>query len=311
VIRVLVLGAAAGGGFPQWNSNSEACRRARAGDPAARPATQAAIAVSGDDRRWFLINASPDLREQINRQPQLHPSEGLRSSPIAGVVLTNGDVDAVAGLLNLRERTAFVIYGHRRILEVLDRNPIFQVLAPDVVRREALSLGEKIALRGPDGEASGLLLEAFAVPGKVALYMEDAAKGAGFGTEEGDTIGLEITDEAESARVLFVANCARVDETVRARCAGASLLLFDGTLWRDEEMISRGEGRKTGQRMGHVSMSGEAGSMAALAGLDIGQRVFIHINNTNPALLADSPERAEIEATGWAVAYDGMEFTLT
>jgi pyrroloquinoline quinone biosynthesis protein B len=179
-----------------------------------------------------------------------------------------------------------------------------------MVRREALSLGEKIALRGPDGEASGLLLEAFAVPGKVALYMEDAAKGAGFGTEEGDTIGLEITDEAESARVLFVANCARVDEPVRARCAGASLLLFDGTLWRDEEMISRGEGRKTGQRMGHVSMSGKAGSMAALAGLDIGQRVFIHINNTNPALLADSPERAEIEAAGWAVAYDGMEIAL-
>lgn len=310
MIRVLVLGAAAGGGFPQWNSNSEACRRARAGDPAARPATQASIAVSADDRRWFLINASPDLREQINRQPQLHPSEGLRSSPIAGVVLTNGDVDAVAGLLNLRERTAFVIYGHRRILEVLDRNPIFQVLAPDVVRREPLSLGEKIALRGPDGTPSGLWLEAFAVPGKVALYMEDAAKGAGFGTEEGDTIGLEITDEAERARVLFVANCARVDETVRARCAGASLLLFDGTLWRDEEMISRGEGRKTGQRMGHVSMSGEAGSMAALAGLDIGRRVFIHINNTNPALLADSPERAEIEAAGWAVAYDGMELTL-
>lgn len=310
MLHILVLGAAAGGGFPQWNSNSEACRRARAGDPAARPATQASIAVSADGRRWFLINASPDLREQINRQPQLHPSEGLRSSPIAGVVLTNGDVDAVAGLLNLRERTAFVIYGHRRILEVLDRNPIFQVLAPDVVRREALSLGEKIALRGPDGTPSGLSLEAFAVPGKVALYLEDAAKGAGFGTEEGDTIGLEITDEAESARVLFVANCARVDETVRARCAGASLLLFDGTLWRDEEMIARGEGRKTGQRMGHVSMSGEAGSMAALAGLDIARRVFIHINNTNPALLADSPERAEIEAAGWAVAYDGMELTL-
>lgn len=310
MIRVLVLGAAAGGGFPQWNSNSEACRRARAGDPAARPATQASIAVSADDRRWFLINAAPDLREQINRQPQLHPREGLRSSPIAGVVLTNGDVDAVAGLLNLRERTAFVIYGHPRILAVLQRNPIFEVLAPDVVRRRPLALGEKIALSGPDGSASGLDLEAFAVPGKVALYLEEAAKGAGLGTEEGDTVGLEITDRAEGARLLFIANCARVDDTVRARCAGASLLFFDGTLWRDEEMIARGEGEKTGQRMGHISMSGEQGSIAALRDLDVARRVFIHINNTNPALLADSPERAEIEAAGWAVAYDGMEITL-
>ncbi len=310
MIRVLVLGAAAGGGFPQWNSNSEACRRARAGDPGARPATQASIAVSADDRHWFLINAAPDLREQINRQPQLHPREGLRSSPITGVVLTNGDVDAVAGLLNLRERTAFVVYGHARILAVLDRNPIFQVLAPDVVQRRPLSLNERIALTGPDGNASGLRLEAFPVPGKVALYMEDAAKGAGLGTEEGDTIGLEITDEAEGARLLFIANCAKVDEAVRARCAGASLLFFDGTLWQDEEMIARGEGRKTGQRMGHISMSGEQGSMAALKDLDVARRVFIHINNTNPALLADSPERARIEAAGWAVAYDGMEITL-
>ena len=177
MIRVLVLGAAAGGGFPQWNSNSDACRRARAGDPAARPATQASIAVSADGAHWFLINAAPDLREQINRQPQLHPSEGLRSSPIAGVVLTNGDVDAVAGLLNLRERTSFVVYGHPRILDVLERNPIFQVLAPDVVQRSSLALNEKIALSRPHGTASGLGLEAFSVPVKGARYMEDTTQG--------------------------------------------------------------------------------------------------------------------------------------
>ena len=153
MLRVLVLGAAAGGGFPQWNSNSEACRRARAGDPAARPATQASIAVSADGARWFLVNASPDLREQINRQPQLHPSEGLRSSPIAGVILTNGDVDAVAGLLNLRERTPFTVYAHPRILDVLDRNPIFNVLAPGVVERRAFALGEPLTLSEAGGAA--------------------------------------------------------------------------------------------------------------------------------------------------------------
>ncbi len=308
---MLVLGAGAGGGFPQWNSNSEACRRARAGDPLARPATQASIGVSADGRRWFLINASPDLREQINRQPQLQPTEGLRSSPVAGIILTNGDIDAVAGLLHLRERTPYKIYAHTRILAVLDANPIFKVLAPDVVTRESLSTDATTILCGPDGIDSGLRVTPFAVPGKVALYMETADRGENFGTMEGDTIGLEITHKDHAERVVFIANCAAVDDAVRARCAGAAVLFFDGTLWHDDEMVTRGEGVKTGQRMGHISMSGPAGSIAALADLDIARRVFIHINNTNPALLGDSPERAELEASGWRVAEDGMEIELS
>jgi len=310
LIRVVVLGAGAGGGFPQWNSNSEACRRARAGDAQARPATQASIAVSADGRRWFLINAAPDLREQINRQPQLHPTSGLRSSPITGIILTNGDVDAVAGLLHLRERTPFRIFAHSRIFGVLDANPIFKVLAPDVVTRETLTTGAATVLSGSDGADSGLRVTPFAVPGKVALYMEAAGEGENFGTREGDTIGLEITHEGHSGRLVFIANCAAVDDAVRMRCAGADLLLFDGTLWRDDEMVIRGEGIKTGRRMGHISMAGPDGSMAALADLDIGRRIFIHINNTNPALLGDSPERAELEAAGWQVAEDGMELAV-
>lgn len=310
MIRVLVLGAGAGGGFPQWNSNSEACRRARAGDLCARPATQASIAVSADGRRWFLINAAPDLREQINRQPQLHPTEGLRSSPIAGFVLTNGDVDAIAGLLHVRERTPFRIYADARILRVLDANPIFKVLAPGVVTRETLSPGTLTTLCDPDGADSGLRITPFAVPGKVALYMESAGDGENFGTQEGDTIGLEITREGHDERVVFIANCAAADDAVRDRCAGAAVLFFDGTLWRDDEMVTRGEGVKTGQRMGHMSMAGPGGSMAALADLQIGRRIFIHINNTNPALLSDSPERSELEAAGWQVAEDGMEVAV-
>lgn len=308
MIHVLVLGAAAGGGFPQWNSNSEACRRARAGDPAARPASQASVAVSADGARWFLINASPDLREQINRQPQLHPSEGLRSSPIAGVILTNGDVDAVAGLLNLRERTPFTVYAHPRILDVLDRNPIFNVLAPGVVERRAFALGEPLTLSEAGGAA--LHVEPFAVPGKVALFMEDTSQGAGFGTREGDTIGLEFRD-GDGRRLLYVANCAAVTDALRARCAGAELLFFDGTLWRDDEMIARGEGEKTGARMGHVSMSGADGSLSAFDGAALGRKVFVHINNTNPVLLGDSAERAAVEAAGWEVGADGMEIELS
>ena len=310
MIQVLVLGAAAGGGFPQWNSNSEACRRARAGDPDARPATQASIAISGDGDSWFIINASPDLREQINREARLHPKQELRSSPIAGVLLTNSDVDAVAGLLHLRERTPFVVFAHERVFSVLDGNPIFRVLAPDVVRRRQLILDESIPLLGHDGADSGLRATAFAVPGKVALYLEDEKAGPGFGTRVGDTLGLEISEEGGDNPLLFVANCAAVDDVVRARCRGASALFFDGTLWRDDEMLQRNEGVKTGQRMGHLSMSGTEGSIEALRGLSIERRVFIHINNTNPALLSDSDERRALEAEGWEVAFDGMAFSV-
>lgn len=311
MIRVLVLGAGAGGGFPQWNSNSEACRRVRAGDPSARAATQASIAVSADGERWFLVNASPDLREQINREPTLHPKAGLRSSPISGIVLTNGDVDALAGLLHLRERTAFVIFAHPRIFGVLEANPIFRVLAPDVVSRVTLPMGEKQILRGPDGEDAGLRLVCFTVPGKVALYLEDEEKGEDFGTQPGDTLGLEVSDAEGNTRIVYIANCAAADGTIKDRADGADLLFFDGTLWRDDEMVTSGEGVKTGRRMGHISMSGPQGSIAALASLEIGKRVFIHINNTNPALLSDSAERHALEAEGWEVAYDGMEIVLT
>ncbi len=310
MIRIIVLGAAAGGGFPQWNSNSEACRRARHGDTAALPATQASIAVSADGSRWFVVNAAPDLREQINREASLHPKGGLRSSPIAGVVLTNGDVDAVAGLLHLRERTPFVLYAHTRIFGVLEENPIFRVLVADVVERQRFELNQSFALRGPGGYESGLEVTPFAVPGKVALYKEDANKGVDFGTEEGDTIGLEISD-ASGKRMLYVANCADVSDALRSRIEGADLLLFDGTLWRDDEMIVSGEGQKTGRRMGHVSMSGETGAMASLDGIQVQRKVFIHINNTNPALLSDSPERQELESAGWKVAYDGMRIDLS
>ncbi len=257
-----------------------------------------------------MINASPDLREQINRQEALHPREGLRSSPIAGVVLTNGDVDATAGLLHLRERTPFVLYAHARVLEVLDENPIFGVLSPEFVSRHPLALEETVVLRDHRGSEGGIRLTPFAVPGKVALYREDSSKGEDFGTEEGDTLGVEISDTERSARILYVANCAAVTDGLRGRCEGADLLFFDGTLWRDDELITRKEGRKTGHRMGHISMSGESGAIMTLSDVGVGRKVFIHINNTNPVLMTDSAERGEVEAAGWEVAYDGMQVTL-
>lgn len=311
MLRVLILGAAAGGGFPQWNSNNEASQRARAGDPSARPSSQSSIAVSADDRRWVLLNASPDLRQQINDNPLLHPKDGVRHSPIVSIVLTNGDVDHVAGLLTLRESHPLSVYATGRVLAVLRENTIFNVLNPDYVDRRALVLGEAFEPATKDGSATGLVVEAFAVPGKVALYKEDQSAGPGFGTVAEDTIGLRVADrESDSRHFYYIPGCAALPENLRERLRGAPLVLFDGTLWRDDEMVVQGAGVKTGGRMGHMSVAGPEGTMAAFASLDVKDKVFVHINNTNPILLADSPERAEVEASGWRVAHDGMEIAL-
>lgn len=190
MVLAVVLGSAAGGGFPQWNSNAPACRRARRGEAAARARSQASLAVCANGRDWVLLNASPDLRLQIEATAQLHPREGLRSSPISGVVLTGGDVDAIAGLLHLRERHRFDIYAPSQILAIIAANPIFDVLAPYCVQRIELPLDERTELAAASG-TSGLAVVAFAVPGKVPLYMETAGQDPGL-SDEGDAVGLEV-----------------------------------------------------------------------------------------------------------------------
>lgn len=302
MLEAVVLGSAAGGGFPQWNSNAPACREARRRDGRARPRTQASLAVSANGRDWLVLNASPDLRLQIEAAPALHPRAGLRSSPIAGVVLTGGDVDAVAGLLHLRERHRFTVYAPRRVLEIIAANPIFGVLAPEFVGRVELPLDAPI-------EHAGLAVTAFAVPGKVPLYLEEAGVDPGL-SDEGDAVGLEISDGATRRSFFFIPGCATVTENLRRRLAGSALVFFDGTLWQDDEMIRMGVGEKTGRRMGHISMTGAAGAIAAFRDLGVGRRIFIHINNSNPVLLEDSPERREAEAAGWEIAHDGMEVRL-
>jgi pyrroloquinoline quinone biosynthesis protein B len=304
VLSIRVLGAAAGGGFPQWNANSEACRRARDGDPAAPAATQASIAMSADGGRWFLVNASPDLRNQIEASPCLHPREGIRSTPIAGVVLTNADVDAIAGLLHLREGTPFSLYATPGVLRNLAENPVFGVLDSDTVPRRELRLDEWQPLHTSAGEPSGLEVRPFAVPGKPPLYLEGDSRDS----EADQTAGLEI--RSGDARFVYAANCAALSDAVAARLRAAPLVFFDGTLFEDNEMIRQGVGKKTGRRMGHMSLSGADGSLAALAALGIGRPIYIHINNTNPILLRDSPERREVEAAGFEIAYDGMEIAL-
>jgi len=308
MVLAVVLGSAAGGGFPQWNSNAPGCRRARQGDGAAQARTQASLAVSANNKDWFILNAAPDLRLQIEATLHLHPREGLRSSPIAGVAVTGGDVDAIAGLLHLRERHRFDVYAPSRVLEIIAANPIFDVLAPDCVRRVELPLGERMELAGASG-ASGLAVVAFAVPGKMPLYLEPGGQDPGL-SEAGDAVGLEIIETATGKSLFFIPGCAAMTDRLRERLAGSALVFFDGTLWRDDEMIRLGVGGKTGRRMGHMSMSGEDGAIAAFRDLGVGRRIFIHINNSNPALLDDSPERRLANAEGWEIAHDGMEVRL-
>ena len=299
-MRIVVLGAAAGGGFPQWNSNGVGCRRARSGDRAAQPRTQSSLAVTGNDEGWTLINASPDLREQIGRSLFLRPRTGLRSSPIDSVVLTGGDVDAIAGLLTLRERQPFTLFATGKVQDVLEANPIFEVLARDVVQRERAALGVPIRL------CSGLTIELFAVPGKTPLYLEEDDAPAI--TVDETTVAAVIGDGRSTA--FFVPGCAAMTPELADRLRGADLVFFDGTLWRDDEMIVQGLGSKTGRRMGHMSISGPNGVMAAFAGLDVKRKVFIHLNNSNPVLLDDTRERQAVEAAGWEVSHDGLEITL-
>jgi pyrroloquinoline quinone biosynthesis protein B len=305
-LEIRVLGAAAGGGFPQWNCNCGNCRAFWAGEPGLKAQTQSSIAVSADGARYALFNASPDLRQQIERTPALHPKSGLRDSPIRAVVLTNGDVDHVAGLLNLRESQPFGLYATRRIHDVLAANTVFNVLNPDFVDRRRFRLDEAVELAEGDGTPLGLSLTVFPVPGKVALWLEDRSAGDGnFGTVDEDTVGLEIAD-GSGRRVYYIPGCARMTPELAARIDGADVVFFDGTLWTDDEMVRQKVGVKTGQRMGHISMSGPEGSIAAFRDLRIGRKIFIHINNTNPVLREGATQRAEAEAAGWDVAYDGM-----
>ncbi|HQT46779.1 MAG TPA: pyrroloquinoline quinone biosynthesis protein PqqB [Acidocella sp.] len=307
-MKVRVLGAAAGGGFPQWNCGCPSCRRARSGDPLLTPRTQASLAVSADGSNWVLLNASPDLPYQLAQSPCLHPAAGLaRHSPIAAVLLTGGDIDCLAGLLSLREGHPFNLYGPESVLNILGGNSVFDVLPTPRVPRHTLALETPTVLRTANGSELGLTCRSFRVGGKIPLYAETSDRIEDLSSGDA-VVGLAITDPA-GRRLVFIPGCASVGDALRAEVEGADILFFDGTLWQDDEMIRAGLSHKTGARMGHISIAGEAGSIAAFANVRLGRRIFIHINNTNPILCDDSPEAAFARAAGWEIAHDGMEVT--
>ena len=309
-LRVVVLGSAAGGGSPQWNCRCRVCRCVRRGAEGTEPRTQASIAVSADGVRWVVINASPDLRQQILDRRQLWPARPGRHSPIASAVLTGAEVDQVAGLLNLREGHRFSLYGSPATLKALDDSAVFAALDAEAVPRRGLELETPFSPKDADGEPIGVTIEAFSAPGKVALYQEGREETPELDAEDDRNIGLEISATGSQDSLFYIPGCAAFTDALADRLDGAAAVMFDGTLWRDDELKSQGLGHKTGRRMGHISISGDDGSIAAFDRLTVERRIYIHLNNSNPVLLPDTPERSRVEQAGWEVAYDGMELTL-
>ncbi|HEV7414602.1 MAG TPA: pyrroloquinoline quinone biosynthesis protein PqqB [Tianweitania sediminis] len=297
-LRFLVLGSAAGGGLPQWNCGCSNCVAARDPSSDLKPQTQSSLAVSLDGESWGLFNASPDIRQQLGQTPALHP-RGLRDTPIESVVVTNGDIDHIAGLLTLREKQAFTLFGTAVTQAVLESNPVFRVLDRAHVDVRPVSL-EQVFHPVP-----GLDARIFAVPGKVALFLEEGEPDLDLEGEQ--TVGIEMI--CGDKRAYYIPGCAKLPRSLAERLRGADLVFFDGTVFRDDEMSQSGTGSKTGRRMGHMPISGEGGSLEALSALDIKQLIYIHINNTNP-IWRPGPERSAVEAAGFTIGHDGLEINL-
>jgi pyrroloquinoline quinone biosynthesis protein B len=303
-MRIIVLGAGAGGGVPQWNANNRMSSAAFRGSPVVPHMSQTSVALSADGENWVLINAAPDIRHQIIATPALHPRPpAIRHSPLAAVCLTNADVDAVAGLLTLRERQPFTLFASPYVLQVLRRNSIFDVLAEDVVRREAIGANQTFE------PAPGLVITPIETPGKPPLYAE-ALEGHDTASGKGQCFGFIVEDMDNGKRAAIVPSCGEVTAELKTALLGVDVLMFDGTLFTDEEMIRSGEGKKTARRMGHVPMTGPGGAVEAFRGLKIPDKWFIHVNNTNPAIMRGNFERRELESAGWRVAEDGLEIVL-
>ena len=293
-----VLGAAAGGGFPQWNCGCPQCRAVRNGSRPCRSRTQSSVAVSADYRRWILLNASPDIRAQIESFPALHP-RGTRDSPLQAVLLTDAELDHTLGLLLLREADDIEIHATAAVHEtLLEGTSLLETLgAYTNVEWRPVSTGTEVSL------ADGLSYQAFDVP---------TNKRARFGTGDGEesVVGYRITDESTGRTLVYLPGAQELTASVLARLEGCTGLLFDGTCWQDDELIRLGIAGKTSREMGHLPISGADGSLEQLAPLPIERKVYIHINNTNPILLEDAPERRIVEEYGFEVAADGLELEI-
>ncbi len=306
-MRIHLLGTAAGGGVPQWNCNCATCREARAGRGRVLPRSQSSVAVSADDQHWFLLNASPDIRWQIEAFPPLQPLAGKkRSSPIQSVLLTNADLDHALGLILLREGEKLFVHATASVRKSLTEGIS---LAPALDFFCGLAWicppGELSPLLCRDGSPSGLLYEALPLPGKPPRFMKGKSS-----PSPGDGIGYRLVDEKTGGGLLFLPDVAGLPESVVQNLSHCNLLLFDGTFWSEHEMQEGGGGDFSAKDMGHIPVSGADGSLRILAQLQVPNKIYVHINNTNPMLMEDSPERATVTAAGCAVGWDGMGIVI-
>ncbi|MGO8671760.1 MAG: pyrroloquinoline quinone biosynthesis protein PqqB [Capsulimonadaceae bacterium] len=303
-MRIRLLGTAAGGGFPQWNCNCANCGGVRTRSVPAKPRTQSCVAVSADGQHWFLLNASPDVGGQIESFSPLGPPPGARrGTGIDGVVLTNADLDHTLGLLQLREGRPLNVIASAATQEALDRGlRLSAVLSSYCGIRWQTPSADLRPLMLAGGEPSGLLLSAFAIPSKPPRYGDPASRA--------DSLGYRIVDTSTGGTVVFLPDMPDLGAVDPAQWEGCGLLLVDGTFWTEDEMSTAGVGTRTAREMGHQPVGGAAGSLAVLARLAIPRKIYIHINNTNPMLLEDSPERAAVEAAGVEVGMDGMEIAI-
>ena len=305
-MRVRLLGAAAGGGFPQWNCGCDNCRAAREDARRAKPRTQSCVAVSGDGRRWFLVNASPDLRSQVESFRALGPPAGSRrGTGIAGVLLTNADLDHTLGLLLLREGERLVVHATSRVRQALNTGLNLDAVLGEYCGIEWREPPTELApLKDGLGDGSGLSYCAFHVPGKPPRYLPMALP------EAGDAVGYRFVDPCTGGRLVVLPDVAAIDALVERQIEDCDLLLLDGTFYDDDEMLRRGVGTATAAQMGHLSIGGAGGSLHHIAAIPKAQRVYMHVNNTNAILLEDSPQRKAVEAAGITVGEAGMEFEL-
>jgi pyrroloquinoline quinone biosynthesis protein B len=301
-VHLRVLGSAAGGGSPQWNCGCANCTAVRNGHAALQPRTQASAAISADRRQWFLLNASPDIRAQIESFPALHPRR-LRDTPIGGVVLTNGDVDACLGLFILREDQPLVIYASETVERGLrEHNALTRTLErrPGQLTWSRLRAGEVVPLVGTAGP-SGLTIEPVPVPGTVPLHLKGIAP-----PSPDDNLAIVLRD-ARGRSMMYAPTTASHTALLDERARAADVLLFDGTFFRDDELTSLGLTTRSARDMAHWPLGGPDGSLRWLAQLPCRRKILTHINNSNPILRDDAPERDELAAAGVEVAYDGLE----
>ena len=304
---IRVLGSAAGGGFPQWNCGCPNCRGLREGTISAVPRTQESVAISADGDDWFLLNASPDIHRQIESFPRLHP-RGPRHSPIRGILLSNGDLDHCLGLLLLREFHPLTVYATDHVRRgFTEDNVLYRTLQrfPEQATWRILKLGREEELVGEGGHPSGLSVEAVPVPGKLPVHLEGRTP-----ADPEQNVGFRIRERGTGRALTYLPAVGQVTPAVRQALDGADCVFLDGTFWSSDELPALKLVNKRAEEMAHLPVSGGTGSLAALAGLPARRRILIHINNTNPLLREDSPERRAVTAAGWEAAHDGMEMEL-